>query len=112
MADLMVKGLTPNVSNGVSEINGSDKKTNKDAEPVFASLMCNVDSTKTQDSGVLNFAKVNMKSPAADNSFTPDTLKNKVVKDQPEADIKFINEDVKGKLQEINDKIKTAVMEE
>ncbi len=43
MADLMVKGLTPNVSNGVSEINGSDKKTNKDAEPVFASLMCNVD---------------------------------------------------------------------
>ncbi|MBP5298570.1 MAG: flagellar hook-length control protein FliK [Lachnospiraceae bacterium] len=112
MADLMVKGLTPNVSNGVSEINGSDKKTNKDAEPVFASLMCNVDSTKTQDSGVLNFAKVNMKSPAADNSFTPDTLKNKVVKDQPEADSKFINEDVKGKLQEINDKIKTAVMEE
>ena len=70
MADLMVKGLTPNVSNGVSETMGADKKTNKDAEPVFASLMCNVDSTKTQDSGVLNFAKVNMKSPAADNSFT------------------------------------------
>lgn len=111
MADLMVKGLTPNVSNGVSEINGSDKKTNKDAEPVFASLMCNVDSTKTQDGGVVNFAKVNMKSPA-DNGFTPDTLKNKVVKDQPAADSKFINEDVKGKLQEVGDKIKSAVMEE
>ncbi len=111
MADLMVKGLTPNVSNGVSEINGSDKKTNKDAEPVFASLMCNVDSTKTQDGGVFNFAKVNMKSPA-DNAFTPDTLKNKVVKEKPAADSKFINEDVKGKLQELNDKIKSAVMEE
>ena len=68
MADLMVKGLTPNVSNGVSEINGSDKKTNKDAEPVFASLMCNVDSTKTQDGGVVNFAKATMKSPA-DNAY-------------------------------------------
>lgn len=111
MADLMVKGLTPNVSNGVSEINGSDKKTNKDAEPVFASLMCNVDSTKTQDGGVVNFAKVNMKSPA-DNAFTPDTLKNKMVKEKPAADSKFINEDVKGKLQELNDKIKSAVMEE
>lgn len=111
MADLMVKGLTPNVSNGVSEINGSDKKTNKDAEPVFASLMCNVDSTKTQDGGVVNFAKVNMKSPA-EKGFTPDTLKNKVVKEKPAADSKFINEDVKGKLQELNDKIKSAVMEE
>lgn len=111
MADLMVKGLTPNVSNGVSEINGSDKKTNKDAEPVFASLMCNVDSTKTQDGGVVNFAKATMKSPA-DNAFTPDTLKNKVVKEKPAADSKFINEDVKGKLQELNDKIKSAVMEE
>ena len=28
MADLMVKGLTPNVSNGVSETMGADKKTN------------------------------------------------------------------------------------
>lgn len=111
MADLMVKGLTPNVSNGVSEINGSDKKTNKDAEPVFASLMCNVDSTKTQDGGVVNFAKVNMKSPA-EKGFTPDTLKNKMVKEKPAADSKFINEDVKGKLQELNDKIKSAVMEE
>lgn len=111
MADLMVKGLTPNVSNGVSEINGSDKKTNKDAEPVFASLMCNVDSTKTQDGGVVNFAKATMKSPA-DNAFTPDTLKNKMVKEKPAADSKFINEDVKGKLQELNDKIKSAVMEE
>ena len=111
MADLMVKGLTPNVSNGVSEINGSDKKTNKDAEPVFASLMCNVDSTKTQDGGVVNFAKATMKSPA-EKGFTPDTLKNKVVKEKPAADSKFINEDVKGKLQELNDKIKSAVMEE
>jgi len=111
MADLMVKGLTPNVSNGVSEINGSDKKTNKDAEPVFASLMCNVDSTKTQDGGVVNFAKATMKSPA-EKGFTPDTLKNKVVKEKPAADSKFINEDVKGKLQEVGDKIKSAVMEE
>ena len=111
MADLMIKGLTPNVSNGVSEINGSDKKTNKDAEPVFASLMCNVDSTKTQDGGVVNFAKVNMKSPA-EKGFTPDALKNKMVKEKPAADSKFINEDVKGKLQELNDKIKSAVMEE
>ena len=112
MADLMVKGLTPNVSNGVSEISGSDKKTNKDAEPVFASLMCNTDSTKTQEGGVFNFAKVNLKNSAADNNFTPDTFKNKVVKDQPAGKDKFINEDVKAKLQDINDKIKTAVMEE
>ena len=110
MADLMVKGLTPNVSNGVSEINGSDKKTNKDAEPVFASLMCNVDSTKTQDSGIFNIAKTNIKT--ADNTLTPDSLRDKVVKEQPRSQGTKISPETADKIQQLNDKIKQAVMDE
>ena len=110
MADLMIKGLTPNVAGTVNTVNGTEGKESEDAMQVFASLMGRADAPTTSGGNLLNVAKANIKT--ADQTITPDTFKNKVVKEQPQNTGKEVSPEVSDKLQQYNDKIKEAVMEE
>ncbi len=109
MAELMIKGLTPNVS-GAVPAGGIESEESKDAMQVFASLMSRTDGPAVQTGDLANAAKSQIKT--GDTTFTPDSYKNKVVKDTPAAPDKLSRPETKETLQEINDKIKEAVMEE
>ncbi|MBR5336920.1 MAG: flagellar hook-length control protein FliK [Lachnospiraceae bacterium] len=110
MADLMIKGLTPNTAGTVNPVGGTEGERSEDAMQVFASMMCRTDGTAASDGSALTIAKANIRT--ADAQITPDTFRDKVVKEQPQTTGSGVSPEVADKLQEYNDKIKEAVMEE
>ena len=110
MADLMIKGLIPNAADTMTVSNGKETGKSEDAIPVFASLMNRNDGSQTGQGGLTDFAISQIKT--TDNTITPDALRDKVVRGQQDDTDRGLSPENVDKLQEYNDKIKEAVMEE
>lgn len=108
MADLMVNGIG---TDPISAIIGNAKSEEKgNAEPVFASMLSNLSSTASKP----QINKLNVVE-TADNSsqmLTSENNRNKLVKENVATTEDNINPESVEKLQQYNDKIKEAVMDE